>query len=301
MLLSNDTETFRLLIENASRDLRIAQLFIEKDFYAISILKELINRDNNFVFKGGTSLSVCQRLINRFSEDIDISYAVDHITTSQKRKIKQIFFDSIEASSLSVSNPEDIRSRRVFNRYLCPYKSIFNEMGDKVIVEWSIKTTSYPIEEKVAQTIIGRYLESIKRNDLIEKYELGPFVVKTICKERTLVDKIFAICDYHIYKKLERQSRHIYDIFHLLKYVALDEQFITLFKSVKQDRIPLINTPSASGDTPVSVILYDLIKEETFKPDYLKMTTILIYDQIKYDDCISSILRIADFLKQNNL
>ena len=73
-------------------------------------------------------------------------------------------------------------------------------------MEWAIITPSFPIEEKTDKSLIGQYFESINRHDLVEKYGLESFTVKTITKERTFVDKIFAICDYHISKKLERQS-----------------------------------------------------------------------------------------------
>lgn len=300
MLLSNDKQLFNDIILEIEEKKGIQSYFIEKDYYAITILKELFKRDDKFVFKGGTSLSVCQHVINRFSEDVDVSYVDEVITQGNRRRIKQIFFDSIEASSLSVSNPDNIRSRRIFNRYLCPYSSNWNANGDKVIVEWSTITPSFPIEEKEAQTIIGKYLQEIGRNDLVEKYELQPFKVKTITKERTLVDKIFAICDYHISKKLDRQSRHVYDIYKLSSLVKLDESFIELFKKVKEYREKLDTCYSAKEGKKVSTLLMELIKENTYQKDYKEKTYNLLYDHIKYEECLDSIKHISEFLKENN-
>ncbi len=48
---------------------------IEKDFWVTLVLDYLFHKcvyKNSFVFKGGTSLSKCFNLINRFSEDIDL-------------------------------------------------------------------------------------------------------------------------------------------------------------------------------------------------------------------------------------
>ena len=300
MLLSNDKELFGRLLEIITNDEGIASNYIEKDFYAISILKELVSRNDKFVFKGGTSLSVCQKVINRFSEDIDVSYADETITVGTRKRIKQSFFDSIEAVSLEVSHPENIRSRRVFNRYVCPYNSLIGS-DDVVIVEWATQTPSFPIEEKIAQTIIGRYLEKNGRFDLIEKYNLGSFKVKTITKERTMVDKLFAICDYHISKKLERQSRHIYDIHQLLNYVQLNDSFIELFLKVREYRVNLDTCYSAKEEMRVSTLLYELIKQKTYLNDYNERTYPLLYDHTEYDDCILSIRRIADFLKEKGL
>lgn len=63
MRLCDDKQMFSLLIDRASREFKIANVYIEKDYYAISILKELVSRNEKFVFKGGTSLSVCQKAI----------------------------------------------------------------------------------------------------------------------------------------------------------------------------------------------------------------------------------------------
>ena len=301
MLLLDNKQVFKDLVERAALTTKIAQAFIEKDFLAISILKELVSRNEKFVFKGGTSLSVCQKVINRFSEDIDISYLDEHITVGQRKQIKQAFFDSIEAVSLKVSNAENIRSRRVFNRYLCPYVSLFTKQEDKVIVEWATQTPSFPIEEKTAQTIIGQYLESIGRNDLVKQYGLERFTVKTITKERTLVDKIFAICDYHISGKLDRQSRHIYDIHQLLPLVKLDDEFLALFNRVKEYRVNLDTRYSAKEGQTVSSLLDALIEKGTYRSDYNNRTFPLLYDGVTYNTAISSIRLISEFLKKHNL
>ena len=97
MLLSDDKELFIQIVNDVFYKTGILQSYVEKDFFAISILKGLVSRNEKFVFKGGTSLSVCQKVINRFSEDIDISYLDEHITVGQRKQIKQAFFDSIEA------------------------------------------------------------------------------------------------------------------------------------------------------------------------------------------------------------
>lgn len=304
MLLSDNKIDFKNIVERVSKELKIASSFIEKDYYAISILKELIKRNDKFVFKGGTSLSVCQRIIQRFSEDIDISYEDEIITVSNRRKIEQTFFDSIEAVSLKVSNPDNIRSRRLFNRYLCPYETVTNHQSidfNTVIVEWATLTPSFPIEEKTAQTIIGKYFDQIGRHDLTIKYGLEEFTVKTITKERTLVDKIFAICDYHINKKIIRQSRHIYDIYHLLKHVELNDDFIELFLKVKEYRSQLESCVSVNDGMVISTLLNEIVEQNTYVSDYNNRTYPLLYDHVKYQDCLPSLKAISKFLTDKNL
>ena len=57
---------------------------------------------------------------------------------------------------------------------------------------------------------ITKYLKKNNRADLIDKYELSPFVMPIQTMERTFIDKLFAICDYHLQKEYNRYSRHIY-------------------------------------------------------------------------------------------
>ena len=68
-------DDLRILIVNTSRKQNISEAVIEKDYWVSVILDYLFN-DNEwkeyFTFKGGTSLSKCFGIIERFSEDIDI-------------------------------------------------------------------------------------------------------------------------------------------------------------------------------------------------------------------------------------
>lgn len=56
-------------------DMKLPEAMIEKDFWVCWTLEYLFHRSpwaNQMAFKGGTSLSKCFGLIERFSEDIDL-------------------------------------------------------------------------------------------------------------------------------------------------------------------------------------------------------------------------------------
>jgi len=75
MKLHENKEVFEQTIDATGKYFKIADVFIEKDYWVTYVLKNLSeskHRDK-VVFKGGTSLSKAYRLINRFSEDIDIA------------------------------------------------------------------------------------------------------------------------------------------------------------------------------------------------------------------------------------
>lgn len=72
-LHKDDKELLRDIIVTVSERTGIDESIVEKDYYVTMILKELVQRNPNVVFKGGTSLSKAYHVIDRFSEDIDIT------------------------------------------------------------------------------------------------------------------------------------------------------------------------------------------------------------------------------------
>ena len=88
MYLHNNKLIFDNILYNASKELKIDYNIIEKDYYVTLFLKELVKIVPGILFKGGTSLSKCHKVINRFSEDIDLSLNEENYTISKKRKLK---------------------------------------------------------------------------------------------------------------------------------------------------------------------------------------------------------------------
>jgi len=73
--LQMPTERRRLVCQQAQAQLNLPETSLEKDFWVCWTLQELFGLPDwgaSLTFKGGTSLSKCWGLINRFSEDIDI-------------------------------------------------------------------------------------------------------------------------------------------------------------------------------------------------------------------------------------
>ena len=63
------------IIATVAREFGRTALMVEKDTIQSMFLYELAKVELPFVFKGGTSLSKAYNLIDRFSEDIDLSMA----------------------------------------------------------------------------------------------------------------------------------------------------------------------------------------------------------------------------------
>jgi len=70
-MLHHNKDLFEQVVLRTADNMGIAPAIIEKDYYVTLFLKEIIKVYPDIIFKGGTSLSKCYKLINRFSEGID--------------------------------------------------------------------------------------------------------------------------------------------------------------------------------------------------------------------------------------
>ena len=74
MNLHNNRELLQEAIQATAQLLDIREIYVEKDYWVTVALYEIFHSDiaGQTVFKGGTALSKCYKLIERFSEDIDM-------------------------------------------------------------------------------------------------------------------------------------------------------------------------------------------------------------------------------------
>ena len=302
MRLDDDKQAFESLINKTSKWLTIAEEYVEKDYWLFLILKEIFKNDKRgYVFKGGTSLSKCHHLINRFSEDIDISYSspFGEVNSGEiKRKFKGIT-EAIKTVGLKIGNADKLRWNRYFNQFQCPYDSFYSDttIEQKVVIELAAQTPSFPSEEKTFSSFIGDYLESTNHHDLVEKYGLEPFNLQVQTLERTLVDKTFAICDYYLDRKCDNHSRHLYDISKLLTKVNLDQNLAALFEEVRSYRNNISVCVSARDGIRLSQLIDAIIKNKSYKNDYESKTMVLLYEKYPYSVCEKSLIRLRDFLR----
>lgn len=87
MLLHDDKELFREVVISTAEELGLVVSIVEKDYYVTMILKRLSMECPECVFKGGTSLSKCYHVIDRFSEDIDIAFS-NKLSQGMRKRLK---------------------------------------------------------------------------------------------------------------------------------------------------------------------------------------------------------------------
>ena len=305
MRLDNNKELYSNTINEASVYFDVHREYVEKDYWLCLILKRIMSKDNGYVFKGGTSLSKCYHLINRFSEDIDISYSGEYDSlpvTEKNRKFKAIT-TSIKEVGLEISNKDRLRRNAYFNQFQCPYPSLFKDdaIEKKVIIELAGQTPSFPSQKMFIQSFVGEYLEKIGRHDLVEQYDLLPFEVVVQSLSRTLVDKSFAICDYYLSGKCKRHSRHLYDICKILTVLKLDNSIANLYEDIKTIRQKISVCLSAKEEIKLHNVIKTIIDENSFEEDYNKNTFPLLYETIEYKKCIEALKKLQQFLFDNNI
>ena len=293
--LHHNRELFEEAINLVTHHTGISPKIVEKDYYVTMILRLLSEKVSYIVFKGGTSLSKCHHVIKRFSEDIDIAID-DTISQSEKRNLKASILETVDALGLSVGNLDNIRSRRDYNRYEIAYNSVVEDKNEflqsMVLLETSFTTTSFPTELLPVSSYIGEMLLD-EAPELIQQYNLESFYMKVQGIERTLIDKIFAICDYYMQGKVQRHSRHLYDIYKLVPHVSLGEDFKKLVKDVREVRKKSAICVSAQDGIDIVQVLNTIISEDVYKGDYSALTKNLLEEDIAYEVVITTLKKVA--------
>ena len=235
--LHDNKELFEEVIFNTADFYKLPIAIIEKDYYVTLVLKEIATRNPDIVFKGGTSLSKCYKIIDRFSEDIDLNIMGDTKPgESKRRNLKAHIVDAIEYCKLTLTEPKSIRSRRDFNKYVIDYPTQFdtNFLKQHLIIETAVFFRAYPTEKKEADSFVYNYLLENKYSDIIELYDLAPFTLNVQTTDRTFVDKLFALGDYYLADTIQGHSRHIYDLYKLLPTIEFNNDLKSLIKIVRE-------------------------------------------------------------------
>lgn len=299
MNLHHEKSSFSELIIGAANEMSIPTNVIEKDYYVTIVLKALAANTKDLVFKGGTSLTKCYQLLDRFSEDIDLSYAAEAGVPgeSKKKQLKNNIVSTMDTYGFIINNLDATRSRRNYNCYRASYPSIYgqnNVLKTELVIETYIAMLPFPTTKRMVDNYLYRFLKKINRLDLAEAYDLMPFEITTQAIERTLVDKVFAICDYYMQEKTERHSRHLYDIHKIISSIGIQNNLAQLISEVRDIRSKIPVCPSAKDGASIQDILYKIIQENVYKKDYENITSELLFVPESYENTIQSLQKILD-------
>lgn len=283
--LHNNIELFNDIVIATSNAFSISPAIIEKDYYVTLLLKRIVEKCPDIIFKGGTSLSKCFKIINRFSEDIDIGLNTDKATESMRKNLKAHIKEAIdEFDGLELDNPEEIYTRTYYNKYQIKYPihEEFSFIKSYLYIETAIFMKPFPYEIKQADTYIYRFLKEQQMESIIEQYELTPFAVKVQTLERTFIDKIFALGDYYLGGQKKGYSRHLYDLYKIMPHIKFNKDFFKLYNEVKEIRAKDDDCPSANPEYNLKDLLCQIHDKDYFKDDYETVTKELLFENVDY-------------------
>ncbi len=246
MKLHQNKLLFKEAVTAAAQQMDIPQIYIEKDYWVSFALHKIFQSpiEKDVVFKGGTSLSKCFSLIDRFSEDIDL-VAIRREGESDnrmKKKLKQIE-QSITPELLEVKM-EGITRKRGMNRktahsYQKEFKGKYGQVRDVIVLETSWLGYYEPYEKRTLNSFIGQMMLENKQSQLAEETQMTPFEVAVLSPKRTICEKIMSLVRFSNTSQpitdLKNKIRHIYDLNQLLK----EPELASFFRSPAFDEMLL--------------------------------------------------------------
>ncbi len=244
MKLHENETLFRQAIQATAQRMaqegkEIPEIFIEKDYWVTVALYHIFTSEaaEYAVFKGGTALSKCHRLIERFSEDVDMAVIREEGDTGNRLKEKlKVISKSIEhimpeIDKDGVTNKKGMIRKTVHQYPKAGMGGSYGQVRDDITVESSWLSTSEPHELTSVSCYVTEMMEAVGQQDLISQYDMQPFKVRVLSKERTFCEKIMSLVRFsHTstpYEDLSKKIRHVYDLNMMLK----DDAIVSFFES----------------------------------------------------------------------
>ncbi len=230
MNLHLDKINFEGAIVAAADYFQIPEIFIEKDYWVTYALHQLFHSDvkDLIVFKGGTSLSKCYNVIQRFSEDIDIVVVKNEGDSGNalRGRLKRVT-EVIDNSILEVVPDDPTTNKKGSIRkiiYSFPkvgVKGTYGEVRENIALEVSHMGNTAPNVSKPIRTLIAAYIKIASPIELIAQFGLEDFEVKALAIERTICEKIISLVRFSYtdnpLEDLSNKVRHTYDLTLLMK------------------------------------------------------------------------------------
>ncbi len=236
MKLHENKELFKDAIVATSQLKGIAEIYIEKDYWVTLALHSIFSDKigESCIFKGGTALSKCNRLIDRFSEDIDIVLLKQETESGNQLKNKLKKVTKIVSKHIPEIDIEGITNkkgmiRKIAYSYPKIFKGLFGQVRDILIVEATWLGSFEPFETGKVSSIIYEMMIEKNQQEIADEYGLNPFEVNVLNPKRTFCEKIMSLVRFSYSENpiedLNNKIRHIYDLNRLLKSETIREFF----------------------------------------------------------------------------
>ena len=284
---------------------------VEKDWWVSRTLEIIFSMDiaQHLVFKGGTSLSKAWKLIQRFSEDIDLAIDREYFFKSDKDWEKKeitalrkeaslfstgVFFDKLKEEFLKkgfnglvfkvIEAKDSDQDPRIIEIY---YPNLIAQPSEYVLPRVQIEIGCRSLREPFSVQTFGALVDEVYADrDFAEPF----FQVPTVNPERTFLEKIFLLHEeFHRPQekmRVDRLSRHLYDVYQLSKAGVSDKAINDkeLYETIvahryKFARIGGVNYNNHNPKTLNPVPPPELMDD--WEKDYAKMLEDMIYEEEK--------------------
>lgn len=246
MKLHENISLYRDAIRFTAQQMNLKPEYVEKDYwvtYALfTIFQSEIGKDT--VFKGGTALSKCYQMIERFSEDIDLVVLRREGETDSKLKSKLKLVSNAVANILPEVPIDGITHKMGMNRktahsYNKEFKGSYGQVRDLIILESNWLGYYEPYTTKSISSSVGQMMLENKQSEIASEYGLLSFELLALEPIRTICEKIMSLVRFSYsdnpMEDLKKKIRHTYDLHLLLK----QDEFLEFFHSKYFDEMLL--------------------------------------------------------------
>lgn len=238
MKLHLDRENFLQAVKLTADRMGIANIYVEKDYwvtYALhTIFKNEIGKDT--VFKGGTALSKCYNMIDRFSEDIDLVVVrregeSNNKLTTKIKTISEVVTNVLPEIDIPELTQKMGMNRKTAHSYDKIFKGNYGQVRDVIVVEATWLGYFEPCSVRTVASFVGQMMLDNKQEDIAKEYGLLPFELMVLEPTRTLCEKIMSLVRFSYSEapliNLKNKIRHTYDLHQLLQ----QQEFLDFFNS----------------------------------------------------------------------
>ena len=295
----------------------LREIHIEKDYWVTLALYTIFTGEmgNQVVFKGGTALSKCFQMIERFSEDIDVvvlRHGGESNTQLDKtvKKIGQCIESVLPAIYIEGITNLRGKIKKTAHSYQKIYDGDFGQIRKEIILEAMWLGNFEPYTTAKIQSYISEMMHYNKQNQMIIDYGLQPFEIKVLKVERTLCEKIISLVRFSFtdnpIENLRNKVRHIYDIHKLLENETIHTFFNSpafdemLLKVANDDVIALKTGIAWLSNHPATAILFsDTVNtwnqiQETYNSEFRAF----VYGKLpSNNDIIETLQKVSNRLK----
>ena len=229
------------ILKNTAEYTGLSKIAVEKDVWVTCVLQMLFasNISGDIIFKGGTSLSKAYNLIERFSEDIDISVnpqvfgmESEDPTKKQMKKLRKASslyveevlankiknaiienklsdFLSVETEPLGEGDKTYPEPRKIFIRYNSVIAEKIDYIKNYIILEIGARALMEPVNRVYVQSEVQKCYPHIITS-------VANPVIITAAPQKTFIEKAFLLHELfsvpHEQLSANRRSRHLYDL-----------------------------------------------------------------------------------------